>query len=126
MKRTLLIAALAALSTEAAAQASQPITVSLTEWKIGIPRDTVQAGAITFRVNNNGAMNHALYVKGEGVDKGTREIPMRQSVSLTATLKPGTYELYCPMSDESHKLAGMKRTLVVTPASASPAAKPDA
>ena len=126
MKRMLLAAALTALSTQAAAQAPQPITVNLSEWKIGIARDTVQAGALTFRVNNNGAMNHAFHVKGEGVDKGTREIPMRQSASLTATLKPGTYELYCPMSDESHKLAGMKRTLVVTPASAPPAARPPA
>ena len=81
---------------------------------MGIPRDTVQTGAITFRVTNQGGMNHAFYVRGEGVDKGTREIPMRQSASLSLTLKPGTYELFCPMSDESHKLAGMKRTLVVT------------
>ncbi len=105
------VAALAASSSVASAQA---VNVTLSEWKIALTRDTVRAGPVTFQVNNTGAISHALYVLGDSVDKGTRDIPARQTASLTVTLKPGTYELFCPMSEESHKKAGMSRKLVVT------------
>ena len=113
MNRLLIVAALALTSSVASAQS---VAVTLSEWKIGLPRDTVQAGAVTFEVKNTGQMTHALSVRGDGVDKGTREIPARQAGSLTVTLKPGTYEVFCPMSEESHKMAGMARKLVVTAA----------
>ena len=112
MNRFLVVAALAASTSEATAQA---VSVTLSEWKIGLSRDTVPAGSVTFRVNNNGSVNHGFYVRGDGVDKGTREVPVRQSATLTVTLKPGTYDVFCPMSDESHKNAGMARKLVVIP-----------
>lgn len=113
--RTTFAAALA-VCVAASQSAAQAVTVNLSEWKISLPRDTFPAGAVTFRVNNNGSMNHALYLRGEGVDKGTKEIVARQSASLTVTLKPGTYEAFCPMSDESHKMAGMTRKIVVVDA----------
>lgn len=113
MTRLLIVAALAITSSVAPAQS---VNVTLSEWKIGLSRDTVQAGAVTFDVKNTGQMSHALTIRGDGVDKGTREIPARQAGSLTVTLKPGTYEIYCPMSEESHKMAGMARKLVVTAA----------
>jgi plastocyanin len=126
MTRLFIVAALAASSSVAAAQpAAQPVPATLSEWKIAMPRDTVRAGSITFRVTNNGTINHAFYVRGEGVDKGTREIPTKQSASLTVTLKPGTYEVFCPMSEESHKMAGMTRKLIVTAGDAPAAAKPN-
>jgi plastocyanin len=124
----LVIAALAASSSVAAAQAPA-VPATLSEWKIALKSDTVQAGKVTFRVNNTGSVNHALYIRGEGVDQGTREIPVRQSANLTVTLKPGTYEVFCPLADESHKMAGMTRKLIVTPGAAAPAPtpkKPDA
>jgi uncharacterized cupredoxin-like copper-binding protein len=121
MTRILIGAALAAFASVASAQAVA-VPVKLSEWKIDMKSDTVKAGAVIFRVTNEGGMNHGFYVRGEGVDKGTREIPVRQSASLAVTLKPGTYEIFCPMSDDSHQLAGMKKTLVVTPAD-SPAPK---
>jgi uncharacterized cupredoxin-like copper-binding protein len=58
-------------------------------------------------------MNHAVFVLGEGVAQGTREIAARQSGTLRLTLKPGIYEIYCPMSDQSHKMAGMTRKITV-------------
>jgi uncharacterized cupredoxin-like copper-binding protein len=69
---------------------------------------------VTFKVRNAGTMSHGFYVKGTGFGKGSREIPAGQEAPLTLTLKPGTYEVYCPMSDMSHKMAGMSHTLVVT------------
>ena len=113
MTRLLIVAALAVTASVAPAQS---VNVTLSEWKIGLSRDTVQAGAVTFEVKNTGQMAHALTIRGDSVDKGTREIPARQAGSLTVTLKPGTYEVYCPMSEESHKMAGMARKLVVTAA----------
>ena len=37
--------------------------------------------------------------------------------TLRVTLKPGTYDVFCPMADMSHKNAGMSRKLVVKPRS---------
>ncbi|MGQ0639746.1 MAG: cupredoxin domain-containing protein [Gemmatimonadaceae bacterium] len=113
MTRLLIVTALAITSSVATAQS---VTVTLSEWKIALSRDSVRAGAVTFEVKNGGQMMHAFSVRGDGVDKGTREIPARQAGSLTVTLKPGTYEVFCPMSEESHKQAGMSRKLVVIPA----------
>jgi plastocyanin len=117
MLRLLFVAAAAAMASAASAQ---NVTVRLSEWKIDLTRDTVRAGVITLQVNNTGQMTHGLHVRGEGVDKGTRDIPARQAESLTLTLKPGTYELFCPMSEGSHKQAGMTRKLVVSPVDKAP------
>ena len=109
------VVTLAASSSVASAQSgAETVSVTLSEWKVRMTRDTVRAGPVTFEVNNVGSMNHSLHVLGDGVDRGTREIPARQTASLTVTLKPGTYEVFCPMSEESHKKAGMARKLVVT------------
>jgi plastocyanin len=122
MMRVFIAAALATFSTAASAQlVSLPVT--LTEWKVELARDTVPAGPITFRLSNKGTITHGFYVRGEGTAKGAREIPAGESGSLTLTLKPGTYELYCPMSDNSHKAAGMVRKLVVTGSTSTAAPK---
>lgn len=122
MTRMLIAVAIAASSVVAAAQ-SVAVPVTLSEWKIEMTRDTVPAGPVTFRLSNKGTVTHGFYVRGEGVDKGSREIPAGESASLTMTLKPGTYEVFCPMSDNSHKAAGMVRKLVATGTAAPAAAK---
>ena len=121
MTRVFIAVALALFSSVAAAQG---VTVTLSEWKIAMSRDTVQAGPVTFRVSNEGSMNHAFFVRGEGVAKGTREVGKGESATLTVTLKPGTYDVYCPLSDGSHRTAGMAKTLVVVAAATTPAKKP--
>ena len=117
MKLIAVVAALASFSSVAAAQA---VPVTLNEWKVQLTRDTVSAGAVTFRVKNEGSMLHQFQIEGQGLDKGTTQITAGQSASLTVTLKPGTYEVYCPMSDMSHKMAGMKKTITVVAAPAAP------
>lgn len=102
-----------ALLVSSSAAGAQRVAVTLSEWKIEMTRDTVRPGPVTFEVKNAGTMTHGFYVRGEGVDKGTRDIAARESASLSVTLKPGTYELFCPMSEQSHKNAGMSRKLVV-------------
>jgi plastocyanin len=119
MTRLLIVAALAAFSSVASAQA---VPVRLSEWKVDLGRDTVSAGSVTFKVQNNGSMSHAFHVQGQGLDKETLPIAAGQTASLTVRLKPGTYDVYCPMSDLSHKGAGMLKKIVVT-AAAEPAPK---
>lgn len=117
LTRTLIAAALAVFPSVATAQA---VTVRLSEWKIKLAKDTVPAGPVTFRVNNIGSMSHAFHVKGQGIDKETQPIAVGQSTSLTLTLKPGTYQVFCPLAEESHKKAGMLTTLTVSGAETSP------
>ena len=121
MTRMLIAAGLVAAMSSAATAQSVPVTLS--EWKVQIARDTLQAGSVTFRVKNEGAVVHGLQIEGEGVDKGTPQIAAGQSGSLTVTLKPGTYELYCPMAEQSHKLAGMKKQITVVASAAAGAPK---
>ncbi|MBC7894075.1 MAG: cupredoxin domain-containing protein [Cytophagaceae bacterium] len=124
MKRILLLAALATASSAASAQ---DVSVTLSEWKMRLSRDTVPAGPVTFQIRNTGAMSHAVHVTGEGVDKGTRQIAVKETGTLTLSLKAGTYEVFCPLAEGSHKMAGMTRTLVVTAAGTPPAgSKPGA
>ena len=123
MTRMFIVAALAAFSSVAAAQ-SVRVPVTLTEWKVDTKSDTVPSGSVTFRVTNDGSMLHAFHVEGAGVDKETRQIAKGESASLVLNLKPGTYELYCPMSDLSHKKAGMTRKLTVVAAAAAAPKKP--
>ena len=114
----------AALVASASAAGAQPVAVTLTEFKIAMAKDTVPAGAVTFRIKNAGTITHAVFVMSDTFEKGSAEVPAGQETSFTVTLKPGTYDLYCPVSDESHKKAGMARKLVVTAAKPAPAKKP--
>ena len=109
--RILVLLAFAAFSSTAAAQS---IPVTLSEWKVKLGRDTVPAGKITFQIKNEGTMTHGFFVRGNGVQEGSNDIPMGQSGSLTVTLKPGSYTVYCPLSDLSHRKAGMLAKLEVT------------
>lgn len=120
MNRFLIVAALVASSSVARAQA---VSVTLSEWKVQLGRDTVRAGNVTFRVKNAGTITHGFYVRGDDVAKGSKEIPAGEESVLTVLLKPGTYEVYCPLSDLSHRTAGMTHALVVIPAAPAGATK---
>ncbi len=101
-------------------QSAQTVKVTLSEWKVVFPNDTLHAGLVTFEVKNTGAMTHGFHVTGNGIDKGTRDIAKGESATLTLTLKAGTYEVFCPMSDMSHKAAGMAGKLIVREAGTAP------
>lgn len=118
--RFLVLLAFAALSSKAAAQS---IPVTLSEWKVKLGRDTVPAGKITFQIKNEGSMSHGFFVRGNGVQQGSPDIAVGQSGTLSVTLKPGSYTVYCPLADLSHRKAGMMTTLVVTGSDAPAAAK---
>ena len=116
--RLLVLLAVAAFSSTSAAQS---IPVTLSEWKVKLGRDTVPAGKITFQIKNEGQMTHGFFVRDNGVQQGAPDIPVGQSGTLSLTLKPGSYTVYCPLADLSHRKAGMLTTLVVTGGDAAPA-----
>jgi uncharacterized cupredoxin-like copper-binding protein len=93
----------AAQTTTPAAAAAQTVQVTETEFKIALAGYKAKAGKFTFDVKNAGKIPHDLAIKG---GPKTELIPPGKSATLTATLKPGKYHLYC--SVPGHEQAGMK------------------
>jgi plastocyanin len=112
------IALLALALAGAPAQPAQ-VTVRLSEWNVQLSEQTVAEGSVTFAVTNAGSIPHAFEVEGQGIEKETPTIQPGDRATLTVTLKPGTYEVYCPVGNDSHKKLGMVAQLRVgSPASA--------
>ena len=75
---------------------------------------TAKAGKVTLDMANPGTsgLPHAIAVEGNGVDKDGATAQPGGSSTVTVTLKPGTYQFYCPIP--GHKAAGMEGTLTVS------------
>jgi uncharacterized cupredoxin-like copper-binding protein len=99
--------------TTGQAAAGQAISIGEAEFKLDPSSVQVdQAGTVTFRVTNNGTIDHALEVDGQGVEEETETIKPGQSAELTVDLsKDGSYEIYCPI--DGHRDSGMEGTLTV-------------
>src|SRR6267378_2029496 len=111
----LLLAAVALAGAPAHRAPGDPAAVSakLSEWKVELSKRSVAAGSVTFTVENVGSIPHALEVEGQGSEQKTAVIQPGSSATLTVTLKPGTYEVYCPVGEDSHKKLGMETDLKV-------------
>jgi uncharacterized cupredoxin-like copper-binding protein len=90
-------------TTTHAAPAAQTVQVTETEFRIALAGYKAQAGKFTFEVKNAGKLPHDLAIKG---GPKTELIQPGQTATLTATLKPGRYHLYCTVP--GHEQAGMK------------------
>ena len=99
--------------TTGQAAAGQAIAIGETEYKLDPSSVQVdQAGTVTFRVTNNGTMDHALEVDGQGLEEETETIKPGESAELAVDLsKEGSYEIYCPI--DGHRDSGMEGTLTV-------------
>jgi len=89
------------------------VSAKLSEWKVELSEHTITAGTVTFTVANAGSIPHAFEVEGQGIEQETDAIQPGASATLTLTLKPGTYEVYCPVGEDSHKKLGMETDLKV-------------
>lgn len=89
------------------------VTAKLSEWKVELSQPTITAGTVTFTVTNTGTVPHAFEVEGQGIEKETEVIQPGSSATLKLTLKPGNYDVYCPVGGDSHKHLGMETHLRV-------------
>ena len=105
--------ALAAAPAHRAPGAPAAVSAKLSEWKVELSEATIAAGPVTFTITNAGSIPHAFEVEGEGIEQETELIQPSSTATLTLTLKPGTYEVYCPVGEDSHKKLGMETHLKV-------------
>lgn len=91
------------------------VSVSLTEWAVTLSQDSVPAGAIAFAVRNDGSVVHRFEVEGNGEEWATEDIAPGGDITMSVTLEPGEYEIYCPIvtGDVNHAERGMRTRLRV-------------
>ncbi len=111
-------------STEATTTAAAPAAAGASTVKLSADANgalafntktlTAKAGTVTLDMANPGSsgLPHAIAVEGNGVDKSGATVQPGGSSKVTVTLKPGTYQFYCPVP--GHKAAGMEGTLTVS------------
>jgi len=90
-----------------------PVSVQLTEYRVTPASITLDAGSYTFTATNAGTIGHALVVSGNGIDAHTPDLAYApgHKEGFTVTLKPGTYQYFCPI--DGHRGLGMQGTLVI-------------
>jgi plastocyanin len=72
---------------------------------------TAKAGKVTIVLDNPSSLPHAVEVEGNGIEEKSGTIGQGETTKVTASVKPGKYEYYCPV--DGHKAAGMEGTLTV-------------
>jgi plastocyanin len=69
-----------------------------------------KAGKVTIAFENASSTPHAVEIEGNGVEAKSNVVT-GGSATVTADLKPGTYDFYCPVGQ--HRQNGMEGKLVV-------------
>jgi plastocyanin len=82
------------------------------EWSVRPSYRTLAAGAIDFNVNNRGEDDHDLTVRDANRRQlGRLPLAPGETETLTLTLAPGSYTLFCSLT--GHEAAGMKADITV-------------
>ena len=99
---------------EPAGASRQTIEIVATDFQF-VPREIAleHPGIYTFRLVNEGDSEHALEIEGEGFEAETGAIAPGETADLKVELKPGRYELYCPVGNHADR--GMTGTLTLGP-----------
>ena len=103
--------ALGHTTTQAQTTAQGPsatVQVTETEFRIALAGYNARARKFTFDVKNAGKLAHDLAIKG---GPKTALIQPGGTATLTATLQPGRYHLYCTVP--GHEQAGMKVDITI-------------
>jgi plastocyanin len=99
-------------SSGAADATGTPVTATESDFAIDLSDRELTAGTYTFTVTNAGKATHSLEIEGPGLSDATSDtLQGGQSTTLTVTLQPGEYEVYCPIGN--HRAMGMDTTLTV-------------
>jgi plastocyanin len=86
--------------------------VSLKDFEIDPAEATVQPGAVTFEISNDGQAPHALEIEGNGVEEVSDTLDSNgDTTTLEVDLEAGEYRWYCPVGN--HAAMGMEGTLTV-------------
>ena len=72
---------------------------------------TAKAGKVTIVLDNPSSLPQAVEIEGNGIEEESDTIGEGETTKVTATVKAGEYEYYCPV--DGHKAAGMEGTLTV-------------
>ncbi|MEV0200983.1 hypothetical protein [Nonomuraea sp. NPDC050691] len=89
------------------------VSVAMNEYSFSLPWGDLTAGTYTFLLTNEGTAPHAMAVGGPGITgvKQSETIKPGERTSLTVTLRPGRYEVWCPV-DKDRNL-GMDTAVIV-------------
>lgn len=90
---------------------ARKVEVTLMEHKINMP-STLSPGKTAFVVKNSGKGKHNFEIEGQGIEKKfMMSLGPNDTKTLHVDLKPGTYKVFCPVSD--HADEGMRMDLTV-------------
>ncbi len=89
------------------------LKAELREWKISLDNPRVPSGRVTIEIHNSGTAAHSFEIEGNGIEQRTRPVAHDSTVTLSVDLKPGQYEIYCPLGSGLHRRMGMKADLTV-------------
>lgn len=92
---------------------SETFAISMNDFTLSPATLTIDApGTYTFDATNDGGVDHALEIEGQGVEEETETVGPGESTSLTVDLEAGTYEMYCPI--DNHRDLGMTGEVTVS------------
>jgi uncharacterized cupredoxin-like copper-binding protein len=92
--------------------ASQTFSIVESDFTLSPATVTVDGpGTYTFEATNDGGVDHALEIEGNGIEEETDTIGPGESASVTVDLESGTYEMYCPIGN--HRDLGMSGEITV-------------
>jgi uncharacterized cupredoxin-like copper-binding protein len=113
--------------TSSAASPGGGNAISVSAQEFSFDPGTIQIdapGTYTFTLTNDGSVEHALEIEGQGVEEETETLSPGGSGEVTVTFsKTGTYEFYCPV--DGHRDQGMEGTLTIGAASGGAATTED-
>lgn len=87
------------------------VRIGLHDFRLEPGEVSVRAGTITFVLNNEGRYTHDFRVEGMGADEKAPKVGRGRNLEWRITLKPGTYNISCPISNHADR--GMVGTLTV-------------
>lgn len=91
------------------------VNVGMTEYAFTLDPNQAPAGDVVFNVRNTGDVVHAFEIEGQGIEQSTPRMQPGETATLRVeNMRPGTYEVYCPVGNHAER--GMRTIFTVTKA----------